>query len=144
MAREYSISDVSDFLAAIKLDRYINTFAENDVSGDFLLGIGIGSLNELKVTSALDKIKIMVGFRRKLMGGVVRYPISVITTFLKENKLGQYCNLFESEGLDGDMLLFGDEALVKKMLHEVGIKSELHVDKIVSKFETYTEEKDAV
>ena len=96
------------------------------------------------MTSAVDKIKIMVGFRRELMGGVIRYPISVVTTFLKENKLGQYCELFESKEIDGDMLLFKtDEALVKIMLHEVGIKSELHVDKIVSKFETYSTEKGA-
>ena len=63
-----SVQDVTNFLSSIKLDKYSAAFQENNISGDVLISATPDDLSELGVKSALDKLKILVGFKRHVHG----------------------------------------------------------------------------
>ena len=137
-SRQYSIKDVSIFLAEIKLDQYIQKFEENDITGDVLLSLNLESFEELEVSSALHKLKIIVNFRRHLEQTGVEYPVFNVVQVLAQNRpLIEYRKLVEQNGIDGDMLLYEDDKLVRCMFKEIGISSDLHISKIISKFKTF-------
>ena len=136
-ARKVTVHGIADFLVSIKLDKYIPAFKEYDISGDVLVAIKSTELSELGVESALDKVKILVGFRRYLKGGVVKFSASKLVTALSQSSLEKYCRPFEQHGVDGDMLLYEDEELVRGMLKEIGIGSNLAITRIISKFKTF-------
>ena len=137
-ARKVSVKDVSAFLASNKLDKYIQAFEENEVSGDILLDLNSSGLSELGVESALDKLRILVGFRRYLEGGGMRFSVSKLVVALSQNNLGKYRKPFEQNGVEGDLLLHEDGELVRSMLKEIGIGSDLAITKIISKFKTFS------
>ena len=136
-SRQYSIKDVSIFLAEIKLDQYIQKFEENEITGDVLLSLNLESFEELEVFSALHKLKIIVNFRRHLEQTGVEHPVFNVIQVLAQNKLIKYRRLVEQNGIDGDMLLYEDDKLVRCMFKEVGIGSDLDISKIISKFKTF-------
>lgn len=136
-ARKLSIQDVSNFLASIKLDQYITNFEEFEISGDVLLDINSANLLELGVDSALDRLRILVGFRRHLEGGGVRFTTSQLTVALVQNNLAKYRKLFEEHRVDGDMLLYEEEDLVRSMLQEIGVTFGVDITRIISKFKTF-------
>ena len=128
---------MATFLASIKLDKHIQAFSDNEISGDVLYGVKSSELSELGVDDALDKVKILVGFRRYLEGVAARFSVSRLVVALSQSNLAKYRKPFEQHGIDGDMLLYEDEALVRSMLKEVGINSELIITRILSKFKTF-------
>ena len=136
-ARTLSHQDVATFLASIKLDKYIEKFMEFEISGDVLLEMPPSDLAELGVESALDKLRILVGFRRYLERGEVKFSSSKLVVALTTSNLGKYRKLIEQNGVDGDMLLYEDEKLVRTMLEEIGVESGLNITRIISKFKTY-------
>ena len=136
-ARKISVQDVTNFLASIKLDKYTKAFQENDISGDVLIIATPEDLTELGVESALDKLKILVGFKRHVEGTGVRFTTSKLVVALSQNNLGKHRKPFEQHGVDGDLLLYEDKELVRSMLKEIGIDSKLIATRIISKFETF-------
>lgn len=76
---------------------------------------------------------MQVLFRRRLQGGEVQYPLPTVLTFLEQNKLGKYRDIFEKSGMDGDLLLEADESV----LEELGVKSALHRTKITTKYKKF-------
>lgn len=119
------------------MDQYIKAFEENEISGDVVIALRSSDLSDLGINSALDKIKILVGFRRQLEGGEARFSTSQLVVALSQHKLGKHRKLFEQHKIDGDMLLFEDEDLVRAMLKEIGVKPELDITRIISKFKTF-------
>ena len=132
-----SVKDVTDFLASMKLDKYIREFEENEISGDVVIVLKPSELSDLGVNSALDKIRILVGFRRQLEGGGVKFSTSKLVVALSQNNLSKHRKPFEEHKVDGDMLLYEDEDLVRSMLKEIGIKRNLDITKIIAKFKTF-------
>lgn len=136
-ARKVTVQDVANYLSSIKMDKYVPNFTEFDISGDVLLAMKSSELSELGVESALDKVKILVGFRRHLEGGTVKFSVSKVVIALSQSNLGKYRKHFEQHRVDGDMLLYEDEELVRSMLKEIGIDSKLTITRIMSKFKTF-------
>ena len=132
---------MATFLASNKLDKYIPAFQESDISGDVLISAKPEDLAELNVESALDKLKILVGFKRHVEGTGVKFSTSKLVVFLSQNKLGKYRKPFEQHRVDGDLLLYEDRELVRSMLKEIGIDSNLAITRIISKFETHASSK---
>ena len=54
-------------------------------------------------------------FQRSLEGGEVHYPLETVLTFLKQNNLSKYCDIFQEWGMDGDLLLEVDDRVLKEM-----------------------------
>jgi hypothetical protein len=131
------VQDVTNFLASIKLDKYTKAFQENDISGDVLIIATPDDLSELGVESALHKLKILVGFKRHVEGTGVKFTTSKLVVALSQNNLGKHRKPFEQYGVDGDLLLYENKELVRSMLKEIGINSNLVVTRIISKFETF-------
>lgn len=136
-ARKISVQDVINFLASIKLDKYIAAFQESDISGDVLISAKPDDLVELGVESALDKLKILVGFKRYVEGTGVKFTTSMLVVALAQHNLSKYRKPLEDHGVDGDLLLYEDKELVRSMLKEIGIDSNLAITKIISKFDTF-------
>ena len=62
---------------------------------------------------------MQVLFQRSLQGGVVQHSLQSVLTFLKQNKLDKYCDIFQESGMDGDLLLEADDSV----LEELGVNS---------------------
>ena len=139
-ARKYTAQKVVKFLASLKLDRYAQAFKDKGIEGEVLLEMDSEALDELEVTRAFDKLRILVLFRRKLRGGKAKHPVSEVVKCLQEINLDKYRDIFEKNNIDGDMLLYEDGTLVKNMLKEVGITSQIDITKIRSKFKTAVSE----
>ena len=131
------MQDVIKFLASIKLDKHIPAFQENDISGDVLISAKPDDLKELGVESALDKLKILVGFKRYVEGTEVKFTTSKLVVALSQHNLGKHRKPLEQHGVDGDLLLYEDKELVRSMLKEIGIDSHLTITRIISRFETF-------
>ena len=136
-ARKVTVQDVANYLSSIKMDKYIPTFQEYEISGDVLLAMKSSDLSDIGVESALDKVKILVGFRQHLEGGTAKFSVSKLVVALQQSNLGKYRKLFEQHRVDGDMLLYEDEELVRSMLKEIGIDKNIDITRIMSKFKTF-------
>ena len=64
-AEDYTPELVGQFLEGIGLGHHVATFVERDVSGDMLLEPEEEMLEELEVTSPIEKLKIKVQERDK-------------------------------------------------------------------------------
>ena len=131
-----STNFVSNFLKEIGLQDYASTFEEIGISGDVLLKVTKNDLDELGVSSALDKIKIMVKFPRYVQKEEIRYPLSAVIDFLNKHNMSKYSKCFQQHQIDGEMLMMKDTDLVKSMLEEIGIKG-IAGTIIIAKFETF-------
>lgn len=140
LARNFSTSDVTNFLKKIELSQYVTSFAELDFSGDMLLQANAALLSKLGVESPLHQMKILRLFRRELGGMAPKYSIEHLNNFLQQNKLEKYSSIFQSCGIDGDMILEVEEKLMTSVLKEVGITSELDILKIRAKYKTFVVE----
>ena len=119
------------------MDKYIPAFQDNEISGDVLISAKPNDLSELGVESALDKLKILVGFKRHLEGSSVKFTVSKLVVCLSQNNLVKYRKPFEQHGVDGDLLLYEDKELVRSMLKEIGIDSNIAITRIISRFDTF-------
>ena len=64
-AQNYTPDLVGQFLKEISLDHHVAAFIEQDVSGDMLLEPEEDMLEELEVTSPIERLKIKVHVERK-------------------------------------------------------------------------------
>ena len=76
---------------------------------------------------------MQVLFQRRLQGGEVQYPLPTVFTFLEQNKLGKYREIFQESGMDGDLLLEADDSVLKEM----GVKSAVDRKKITTKYKKF-------
>ena len=107
-----------------------------DVDGAMLLDFEAEDLTELGVQSDHDKVKIVALFQRKLKGGVMRYPASLLMDILKESNLEIYRQQFLANDIDGDMLFVAVKLKVAKhMLREIGVGG-VHASKIITTFKS--------
>ena len=128
---------MADFLTKIQLPQYVESFRTSEISGELLLEADPEILEELGVTSPLHQMKIMQLFRRELEGSVVKYNQDHVTCFLQQLKLEKYVSALREHGIDGDMVLQVDEALMKSVLREVGVVSRVDSLKIRSKYKKF-------
>ena len=56
-----------------------------------------------------------------------------VLTFLEQNKLKKYCDIFEESGMDGDLLLEADDSVLK----ELGVRSALDRIRIMTKYKKF-------
>ena len=136
-ARQYTPERVGEFLASNDMERYAQDFVNGDISGEILLEADNEVLTELGVTSAVDRLRIQVLFKRTLRTGLAKYPVAEVIHFLKENKLSKYTDAFELNGIDGDMILAAEDRFFNDVMQEIGVSSAVDRLKIRSKFKSY-------
>lgn len=144
-ARTYTPKRVGEFLTKIGLDKYRESFVTLEIDGDILLDSLLGEtkdefLVELGVELALDRVRIEVLFHRELRKSQPRFPVQVLVDFLKMKKLEEYADHFEQNEIDGDMLLPLEPKVFDNVLDDIGIKSRVAKQRIVSKLKTFEEE----
>ncbi len=61
------------------------------------------------------------------------YPVSVVLEFLELHNLGQHLEAFRRHGIDGDLLLEANDAV----LTELGVVSSMHRIKLRTKFKHF-------
>lgn len=71
LARKLTTDDIAEFLTAIGLPQYAESFKNEDVTGDELLAADIETLVALGVTDSLHQMEIKQKFRRKLQGIII-------------------------------------------------------------------------
>lgn len=71
-AAKYTKEQVAEFLKSIGLAQYVNSFLEEGVDGESMSEANDEDLDALGVQSQLDKIKIMVLFKRHVVGKPAR------------------------------------------------------------------------
>lgn len=122
----YTTTEVAEFLTrALNMEHYVLFFQENKIDGDLLLRATDEILKEIGIKSALDRLKIRIAFRRKVLGPSdlsKRYPVAEVVNLLKAHKMGaQYQLLLERNEIDGEMLSEASD----QVLIEIGIKSRM-------------------
>lgn len=140
LARKFTVADVADFLAKIKMSQYVESFKNEEISGDTLLEGDPEMFEELKVTSHLHQMKIAHLFRKELKGSTTKYYNEHLSQFLQECKLDKHIPTLKENSIDGDMILEADSDLLKKVLEEIGITSSIHRNRIISKYKTFVSE----
>lgn len=120
-------TEVAEFLTrALNMEHYVLFFQENKIDGDLLLRATDEILEEIGIKSALDRLKIRVAFRRKVLGPsdlAKRYPVAEVVNLLKAHNMdAQYQLLLERNEIDGEMLSEASD----QVLIEIGIKSRMH------------------
>ena len=71
-AAKYTKEQVAEFLKSIGLAQYVDSFLEDDVDGELMSEANDEDLDALGVQSQLHKIKIMVLFKRHVVGKSAR------------------------------------------------------------------------
>ena len=74
-------------------------------------------------------------FRRSVQGGVVQHSLQKVLTFLEQNKLNKYHDIFQKSGMDGDLLLEADDSV----LEELGVRSALDRTRIKAKYKKFVD-----
>ena len=137
-SQTYTTEDIAAFLKKIHLPQYIQAFKEEDITGDVLQTLKPKDLSELNVTNPLHQMKIKYLFLRELQGGTVRYSTEYLSRFLEVKKLEKYIPNLKKNGIDGDMILDVEEDLMVEIMKEVGVKSMIHITRILVQFRTFT------
>ena len=68
----------------------------------------------------------------------MQYSMQSVLAFLKQNKLEEYCDIFQQWGIDGDLLLEADDTV----LEELGVSSALDRKRIKTKFKRFISSSD--
>lgn len=120
-------TEVAEFLTrALNMEHYVLFFQENKIDGDLLLRATDEILKEIGIKSALDRLKIRIAFRRKVLGPsdlAKRYPVAEVVNLLKAHNMDAlYQLLLEKNEIDGEMLSEASD----QVLIEIGIKSRIY------------------
>lgn len=148
------------FLGDAGLEQYAEAFEENEISGDSLLDEEELKevLPELGVNKAVHSLKILAGFKRKLLLELHAPPPfnpdkiqgkDPLAEFLKKHNMpSEYEEAFIREDIDWELLLYVGDAPLKELLQEtlqkalgeIGIKSGLHKRFFKKVFKTFVQE----
>ena len=108
------------------MEHYALFFQDSKIDGDLLLRATDEILKEMVIKSALDRLKIHITFRRKILGPsdlARRYPVAEVVSLLKAHNMdAQYQLLLERNEIEGEMLSKASD----QVLIEIGIKSRMH------------------
>lgn len=120
-------TEVAEFLTrALNMEHYVLFFQENKIDGDLLLRATDEILKEIGIKSALDRLKIRIAFRRKVLGPsdlAKRYPVAEVVNLLKAHSMDALNQLLlERNEIDGEMLSEASD----QVLIEIGIKSRIY------------------
>ena len=63
----------------------------------------------------------------------MQYSLQSVLTFLEQNKLDKYRDIFQESGMDGDLLLEADDTVLK----ELGVRSALDRTRIKAKYNKF-------
>ena len=63
----------------------------------------------------------------------MQYSLQSVLTFLEQNKLDKYRDIFQESGIDGDLLLEADDTVLK----ELGVNSALDRTRIKAKYNKF-------
>ena len=129
---------VESLLDRIALDHYSPSFKKYALDCEMLLFDNVDlvekALTEVGIVSALDKLRILVYFRKTLSGRTSSCSVEdVIQCLAADDKLKDYCNVIREKNIDGDMLTFESDSLVRASLTEVGVAKLIVARKIQSK-----------
>ena len=118
---------VESHLQRINLGCYSSKFKVHAFDCEMLLFDNVElvemALKEVGVQSSLDKLRILVYFRKTLSGKTLNLPVEdVIQCLLKDDQLKKHIEIIREKKVDGDMFLFDYESLVKASLKELGMK----------------------
>ena len=133
-AHKWSPENVVDFLRRIGLGKYASKFLDEDVDGSTLLMANEETFGDLGVKSVLDRVRIMVLYRRELQEGDGSEPVRALQDLLKKEKnLAQYISKIEHAGVDADMILYANKCSCHDdLLAEAGVKKAVHRTKIAA------------
>ena len=84
-AHKWSPENVVDFLRRIGLGKYASKFLDEDVDGSTLLMANEETFGDLGVKSVLDRVRIMVLYRRELQEGDGSEPVRALQDLLKKD-----------------------------------------------------------
>ena len=132
-----SVRDVANFLASIQLNKYAKKFTDENIDGSILIELNSEGLSQLGVDNALDQLKILVGFQLHLKTGDVQFSPSKLINALRGGELECHSEKFEEHRIDGELLLYTEKMLVRRMLTDIGITCNLTCAKIISRFRKY-------
>ena len=137
LAKRVSVEQVVEFLTSVQLDQYATTFEESEISGELLVQFQDEELEEMEIDSPLDRLKIIVYFKRYLMQleGIVHEvsPPNKVAKILEEyRQLRPYAKAFLENGVDSDIILSASD----KVFLELGVEKGAHRLMIRSKFVT--------
>ncbi len=136
MAKKVSVEQVVEFLQSVQLDQYATTFEESDISGELLMEFQDAELEEMEIDSPLDRLKIVVFFKRFLMEseGVQQEDIvspSEVAKVLNEyRQLKEYAKAFLENRMDSDLIGSASD----EVFRELGVEKGAHRLMIRSKF----------
>jgi len=156
-SNEYTKHKVAEFLKDMGLKQYAESFTDMDITGDTLINPdGLKDiLEELEVTNPVHQLKILAGFKRKLMCDI-GVPSSTdpgkmrgkdpLSEFIKEHKMPpSYIENFISGDIDWELLLYVTDDPLKhilqdtlsKALEQIGVTNGLHKHLFKKSFSPY-------
>ncbi len=135
LAKKVSVEQVVEFLTNVQLDQYATTFEENDINGEILLQFQDEELEEIEIDSPLDRLKIVVFFKRYLLTseGIhtdIMTPEIVAKILNEYRQLKEYSKAFLENGIDSDLIKNASD----KVFQELGVEKGAHRLMIRSKF----------
>ena len=149
--------NVAEFLTDIGLERYAEAFIDMEITGDRLIDPDElkDILEELGVTNPVHQLKILAGFKRKLMCDIgVPFPTDTekmrgkdpLSEFLKRYKMPpSYAENFISGDIDWELLLYVADGplrdilqdILSRALEQIGITNGLHKHLFKKNFRPY-------
>jgi len=156
-ANEYTKHKVAEFLKDMGLKQYAESFTDNEITGDTLIEPdGLKDILEgLGVTNPVHQLKILAGFKRKLMCDI-GVPSATdpgkmrgkdpLSEFIKEYQMPpSYIENFISGDIDWELLLYVTDDPLKHILQDtlsnaleqIGITNGLHKHLFKKSFRPY-------
>ena len=118
---QFPVQRVLELLHQMKLECYSENIQNHSFDGDMFLcsnvKLVIEAMKTIGISSALDRLRILVLFRNKLQGDTCHIPADQVSSLIE-----QHSNSVKNDFFDGDMLLFPEDTLVKEALKEIGVK----------------------
>ena len=100
------------------------------MDGSTLLMASKDTFDELGVKSTLDRVRIIVLYRRELQGADDSELVRILRDLLKEKNLTQYISKLEDAGVDADLIMCAIKSgCHDTLLTEAGIEKALHRSK---------------
>lgn len=120
---EYSETNVvSLFLSEnATLKQYIDKFKDSHVDKDFLCKATSEDLKAFGVDSALDRLRILTAFPKWLEKKEPEYTVQSVVAFLGQTRFNQYCQAFNDNDIDGDIIKIATTNELEEILVEIGV-----------------------
>lgn len=137
LAKGFSVQDVVQFLHHIKLGQYATTFEEFEINGEILIQLPDNELEDMGISSALDRLKISTYFKQYILGSrdiPNRQSVKRVVKFLEDTKpLKQFASRFAENDVDSELLLGASDDVMR----ELGVDTGVHIRLIRTKFKNF-------